>query len=73
MLKQEDIIHEIGRYECVEQLRVVESVLENMMKVDPEIEKAWHDESVRRWERYKRGESKTVSYDNVMSKYRKQG
>ena len=50
-----------------------ESVLENMMKADPEIEKAWHDESVRRWERYKRGESKTVSYDKVMSKYRKPG
>jgi hypothetical protein len=73
MLTQEMIVSEVERYEPMERLHVVDSILQGMMRPDPEIEQAWHEEAVRRWERYKREETSTVAYHEVMAKYRKQG
>jgi putative addiction module component (TIGR02574 family) len=39
-------------------------------KPDPEIDRVWADEARKRWAAYKAGRISTVSYEEVMSKYR---
>jgi len=36
---------------------------------NPEIDAIWHEEAQERWQAYKAGELKTVSYETVMQKY----
>ena len=37
---------------------------------DPEIDRVWADEARKRWQAYKIGKVETVSYEQVMDKYR---
>ncbi|MDD2599907.1 MAG: addiction module protein [Kiritimatiellae bacterium] len=68
MLTQEEIIHQIGQYSPEERVRIVETVLTGVVKPDRDVENAWLDVAAERWGQYKNGESKTFSYDQVMSK-----
>jgi hypothetical protein len=36
---------------------------------NPEIDAIWREEAQKRWQAYKAGELKTVSYETVMKKY----
>ena len=70
MLTQEQIIHEIDQYSPEERVRIVQAVLNKVVNPDPDSEQAWLDVAAERWERYKNGNAKTISYDEVMAKYR---
>jgi len=39
-------------------------------KPDPEIDRIWADEALKRWQAYKTGKMETVVYGQVMEKYR---
>jgi putative addiction module component (TIGR02574 family) len=54
----------------IEKLELVDSILVTLDRPDPEIDKIWANESRKRWEAYKSGKLETVSYDQVMEKYR---
>ena len=56
----------------VEKLRIVDAILTDLDKPDPEIDRIWAEEARKRWDAYKAGKLKTVSYEEVMSKYRDQ-
>jgi putative addiction module component (TIGR02574 family) len=54
----------------VEKLRLVDAILTDLDKPDPEIDRIWAKEARKRWAAYKAGRIATVSYDEVMSKHR---
>lgn len=54
----------------VEKIELVDSILMQLDKPDPEIDRIWADEARKRWQAYKAGKIETVPYEQVMDKYR---
>lgn len=54
----------------IEKIELVDFILIQLDKPDPEIDRIWADEARKRWQAYKSGEIETVSYKQVMDKYR---
>lgn len=52
-----------------EKIELVDSILIQLDKPDPEIDRIWADEARKRWQAYKIGKLETVSYAQVMDKY----
>jgi len=53
----------------VEERRLLADVIESSLpSPDPEIEKAWINESMRRLEAYRNGEVKTVPFEKIFGK-----
>jgi putative addiction module component (TIGR02574 family) len=65
------IAQEIRELPDVEKLRLVDAILTDLDKPDPEIDKVWADEARKRWAAYKAGKVPTVSYESVMAKHRR--
>jgi putative addiction module component (TIGR02574 family) len=53
-----------------EKIELVDSILTQLDRPDPEIDRVWADEARKRWQAYKAGKLETVSYDQVMEKHR---
>ena len=53
-----------------EKLRLVDAILADLDKPDPEIDRVWAEEARRRWAAYKSGRARTVPYSTVMAKHR---
>ena len=53
-----------------EKIELVDSILMQLDKPDPEIDRIWADEARKRWQAYKSGKIETVTYEQVMGKYR---
>ena len=52
-----------------EKIELVDSILMQLDKPDPEIDRVWADEARKRWQAYKAGKLKTVSYEQIMRKH----
>ena len=50
-------------------LALVDSILMQLDKPDPEIDRIWAEEASNRWKAYKAGKVETVSYEQVMKKH----
>ena len=50
-------------------LEIVDSILMQLDKPDPEIDRVWAEEARSRWKAYKAGKVETVSYEQVMKKH----
>jgi putative addiction module component (TIGR02574 family) len=61
---------EIRALPDVEKLRLVDAILTDLDKPDPEIDRVWAEEARKRWAAYKAGRIPTVSYEEVMAKHR---
>ncbi len=55
----------------VEKLRLVDAILADLDKPDPEIDRVWAEEARKRWAAYKTGRVPTVPYETVMAKHRR--
>ena len=64
------IINQIEGLSDIEKIQVIDIILTQLDNPDPEIDKCWAEESRIRWSAYKEGNADTVSYSEVMSKYR---
>ncbi len=53
-----------------EKIELVDDILMQLDKPDPEIDRIWADEARKRWAAYKIGKLETVPYDQIMDKYR---
>lgn len=62
---------EIRALPDAEKLRLVDAILADLDKPDPEIDRIWAEEARKRWAAYKAGRMPTVSYEEVMAKYRR--
>ena len=60
---------EIRELPDTEKLRLVDAILSDLDKADPEIDKIWAEEARKRWAAYKAGRIPTVSYEDVMARY----
>jgi Putative addiction module component len=58
---------EIKSLADVDKLRLVDAILADLERPDPEIARIRAEEARERWEAYKAGRLRTVSYDEVMS------
>ncbi len=63
---------EIKSLSDIEKLRLVDAILADLDRPDPEVDRVWIEEAQRRWAAYKDGRISTVSYEDVMSKHRRQ-
>ena len=55
----------------VEKLRLVDTILADLDRPDPEIDRVWAEEARKRWAAYKEGRATKVSYETVMAKHRR--
>ena len=67
----EKLAAEIRNLPDKEKLQLVDSILEELVKPDPEIDRIWAEEARKRWNAYKAGRVPLVSYDTVMAKHRR--
>jgi putative addiction module component (TIGR02574 family) len=61
---------EIRELPDLEKLRLVDAILTDLDKPDPEIDRVWAEKARKRWAAYKAGRVPTVSYEDVMAKHR---
>jgi putative addiction module component (TIGR02574 family) len=66
----EKLASEIRSLPDAEKLRLVDTILSDLDKPDPEIDRVWAEEARKRWDAYKAGRITTISYEEVMTKYR---
>jgi putative addiction module component (TIGR02574 family) len=64
------LVSEICALPDVEKIRLVDAILTDLDKPDPEIDRIWAEEARRRWAAYKAGRVPTISYEEVMAKHR---
>ena len=69
--KADDLLSTIKSSPDTEKLKLVDEILIQSDKPDPEIDKIWADEARKRWEAYKTRKSGSVSYEEVMAPYRR--
>ena len=62
---------EIRNLPDIEKLRLLDAILTDLDKPDPEIDRVWAVEARKRWAAYKAGKLPTVSYESVMAKHRR--
>jgi putative addiction module component (TIGR02574 family) len=67
----EELVSQIKDLPDTEKLRLVDAILNDLDKPDPEIERIWATEAKKRWAAYKAGGIPTISYEEVMAKYRR--
>jgi putative addiction module component (TIGR02574 family) len=63
------LVSEIRALPVEEKLRVLDAILTDLDKPDDEIDHIWAVEARKRWDSYKSGRLRTVSYEELMSKY----
>ena len=66
----EKIASDLHELPDIEKLRLVEILLSDLDKPDPEMDKIWAEEARKRWTAYKNGQITSVSYQDMMNKYR---
>ncbi len=67
----EKLALEIQSLTDVEKLHLVDTILTDLDKPDPELDRIWAEESRKRWTDYKEGRNPSISYQDVMDKYRR--
>lgn len=55
----------------VDKLRLLDAILTDLDKPDPEIDRVWAKEARKRWAAYKSGRVPTIAYETVMAKHRR--
>jgi hypothetical protein len=66
-----EVVEEIKSLPDTEKLEVVDSILLDLDRPDPELDRVWADEARSRWQAYREGRAKHVSYADVMDKHQR--
>lgn len=64
---KDDLYVRIHSLPDLEKLRLVDEILTQLDKPDLELDQIWAEEAKKRWNAYKAGRLKTVSYEEVMA------
>ena len=67
----EKMAAEIHALPDTDKLQLLDRILEDLDKPDPEIDRIWAEEARKRWQAYKSGRLPTVDYASVMAKHRR--
>jgi hypothetical protein len=65
----EKLASEIHALTDVDKLHLLDVILADLDKPDPEMDRVWADEARKRWSAYKAGRIPSVSYQDVMGKH----
>ncbi len=65
------LVSEIKALPDIEKLRLVDSILTDLDKPDPEIDSVWAEEAHKLWAAYKADRIPTVSCEEVMARHRR--
>ena len=66
-----DLQQEVLGLNALEKIHLVELILESLDKPDMEIQNKWIKESEKRYDAYKAGKVKALSYEEVMKRLEK--
>ena len=69
VVQRDKLVSEI-RALSEEELRLLDVILNELDKPDPEIDQVWANEARKRWNAYKEGRLPTVTYEELMSRYK---
>ena len=64
----EELQQEVLGLKALEKVHLVELILESLDKPDMKIQNKWIDESEKRYDAYKSGKLKAISYEEVMKR-----
>lgn len=64
------LVKEIEALPDTVKLSIVDTILSDLDKPDPKIDRVWAKEAQKRWKAYKSGRAQTVSYESIISKHR---
>ena len=64
------LLSEIRALPEEERLRLLDEILTDLDRPDPEIDQLWAVEARKRWAAYKAGSVETVSYEALMKRYK---
>ena len=67
----ENLLAKIRALPDEEKLNLVDAILTDLYKPDPNMERIWAEEARKRWAAYKAGKISTVSYEEVIAKHRR--
>lgn len=67
----EELVSKLRSLSDAEKLMVLDAIMTDLDRPDPEIDHIWAVESRKRWAAYKDGRVSTISYEEVMEKYRR--
>jgi len=70
MATPEEVLKEAISLQPAEQARLVDQLISILDKPDPELDKLWAEEAESRLAAYNKGVLKSVSLDEVLSKYK---
>ncbi|HYK19735.1 MAG TPA: addiction module protein [Pyrinomonadaceae bacterium] len=65
------LVSKIQALPAEDKIRVLDTILTDLDKRDHEIDHVWAVEARKRWASYKAGQLQTVSYEELMSKYKR--
>ena len=69
-VQKDKLISEIRALSEEDKLRLLDVILSELDKSDPEIDQVWANEARSRWKAYKEGRLTTVSYQELINNYR---
>lgn len=65
-----DVVEEIKSLPDTEKLEVIDSILLELDRPDPELDRVWTDEAKARLQAYREGRAAHLSYAEAMAKHR---
>ena len=68
--KVDKLVSELRSLSNEEKIRVLDALLTDLHQPDPKIDAVWAIEARGRWEAYKAGRIASISYEELMSKYK---
>ena len=68
---KEELKQKILNLKSCDKIKLVELIMESLDKPDQEIEAKWVKESEKRYDAYKAGKLKSISYQEVMDRLKK--
>ena len=71
VVQREKLVSEIRALSEEDKLRLLDVILNELDKSDPEIDQIWANEARKRWSAYKEGRLKTISYEELMTRYKR--
>jgi len=66
-----DVAERVKSLPDADKLHLVDELLVQLDRPDPEIDKIWAEEARKRWRAYREGRVGAVPYEEVMAKYRR--
>jgi len=71
VIQRDKLVSEIRALSEEDKLRLLDIILNELDKPDPEIDKVWANEARKRWNAYKEGRLETISYEDLMTRYKR--